>query len=410
MNSVFIKRFLLPFRLWMAGMFLSLTGCTTVPQLHEPIAIEPFMLLPESLSQHKNLSSFDIYRSDRVLYAVAALSTKEAKSSEIFFVSSLDEGRTWSQPQKIPEPFNQQLESKLGNDIQIAAFGQTVMIVWQVTGEIPGMGPLYAILSKDGGHHWQQINNPTQANIDQSHADLVSDSLGNFHIIWLDDRDENGYQGLRYARFDPLTSQWQQSQTLDGNTCSCCWNRLQVYGEQKLRALYRDGEFRDMALMDSQDNGLNWQPFGHVGDFQWKFDGCPHNGGALGQAAEGHRLHSLVWTGAEQKTGLYYLHSDDEGHHWSIPQQIAARGFHSDLAVLDPQTLAIIWDELGPEGSTILLSFSIDNGISWSKPTTLTTSETNGSFPRLISTQSGWIALWTEQKKKTKILRSVLLN
>lgn len=55
---------------------------------------------------------------------------------------------------------------------------------------------------------------------------------------------------------------------------------------------------RDMALIRSSDQGASWQPVGMVGDFWWRFEGCPHIGGGLAQAGD-EQLNAVVWTGAE---------------------------------------------------------------------------------------------------------------
>jgi hypothetical protein len=294
------------------------------------------------------------------------------------------------------------LESKAGNDVQVAATDDHILLAWQSTGELPGMGPLSIAVSNDGGQHWQAGSNPTASSIDQSHPDLTRDASGRFHLVWLDDRDENGYQGLRYAQTDD-GMHWLAQQTLDESSCSCCWNRIIATAPNQLTVLYRDGQPRDMALMRSNDGGEHWPIKTAVGNFNWHFDGCPHNGGALTQDSDDH-WQALVWTGASEQAGLYHVQSPADGQQWSKPQPVAANSaaFHADIAAHPTGRLAMSWDALGPSGSAVFFAESVDNGQQWSTTRPLSDSAINASFPRLLATENGWLVLWLESVSKNQ--------
>lgn len=259
------------------------------------------------------------------------------------------------------------------------------------------MGPLVSASSSDGGQHWTQGVKLSPIDTDQSHADIVSDGNGRFHVVWLDDRDENGYQGLRYAQTSDDGSRWQLEQTLDDSSCSCCWNRLLAPAGQQITVLYRDMEPRDMALASSLNNGRQWQSSARVGAFDWHFDGCPHNGGALTFSGE-RTLNALVWTGADQRVGLYHLKSADNGASWSEPQRMGdATAFHSDLAAGDNEHLIAVWDALNDKGASIMISQTSDGGQSWSNAAMMSKPGASASFPRAMATRHGWLIVWQEQ-------------
>lgn len=390
----------------LAGLGLSACASLSVPtaSVGKPLA--------ELDTLYKSITGFDVYRDQQRIHAVFTASLKQAAGTQIAYVYSDDSGLSWSPVQQIEPAQPGVIESKQGNDIQIAAAGEQLMISWQTRGEIPGMGPLQVMSSSDGGQHWQQAANPTGSATDQSHHDLAADRLGRFHLVWLDDRDENGYQGLRYAQTDDLGQHWQAQQSLDDSSCSCCWNRLLVNDYGQLNVLYRDMEFRDMALMQSMNRGENWQRLSTVGRFNWKFDGCPHNGGGISQA-DPETLHALVWTGAEQQAGLYYLRSADFGKNWTAPHPVApgTGAFHADIAALDAEQIAMVWDAMGPDGSQVLWSLSADHGVSWTEGAALSLSGILASHPRLLATEIGWLAFWTEQHSdKTKHWRSAVIQ
>lgn len=347
-----------------------------------------------------SLISYDVFAEGDVLHALFAVAGAESKRPHIAYIRSGDGGRHWSAPLDIEQPLTETVESSAGNEIQIAAVGEQLLAIWQVTGEIPGMGPLRVWYSLDGGQHWSHGVNPTASEGDQSHPDLIADRQGRFHLVWLDDRDENGYQGLRYARTSDAGQHWELAQTIDESSCSCCWNRLLLGPDEQVNVLYRDMEPRDMALAQSGDAGQTWRHVATVGQFNWVFDGCPHNGGALA-STDAQNLHALVWTGAENRSGLYYLRSKDNGENWTPPQAMGAESlaFHSDIAaVQDGARLMAIWDARGAAGSSVMISESVDQGEHWSAVKQISTPGSSAEFPRIVATPSGFLALWFEQK------------
>lgn len=387
-----------------AGLLLSACSMpfTANPDADLALPSPSFSPIAVDAVEMQNVTGFDVYVDGETVHAVFTAAGGDAKLPLIGYLHSEDGGRHWSVPQEIGKQFALPVESKIGNDIQIAAFGDRLSVMWQTTGELPGMGPLLAIYSNDGGKTWQKGVNPIGSETDQSHHDLAADSQGRFHLVWLDDRDENGYQGLRYARSADAGQHWDATQTLDDSSCSCCWNRLAISADGQVNALYRNMEPRDMALARSSDEGRSWTRLSTVGVFDWKFDGCPHNGGGLSQAANG-PLHAVVWTGAENRSGLYHLRSADGGKSWSEPQAVAAGSgaFHGDIAALDEKRVAMIWDAMGPDGSSVLIADSADNGANWSRPHLVSSPGVSASHPRIVATGSGWLALWTEQKSRS---------
>ncbi|MDD2760327.1 MAG: sialidase family protein [Methylomonas sp.] len=344
-----------------------------------------------------NLISYDVYAMGNVLHALFAAESDTPKKPFVGYLRSEDGGLHWTETVEIGRYVPETMESAAGNDIQVAASGDNVLAIWQVTGEIPGMGPLRAVYSTDSGASWKQGLNPAASEIDQSHPDLLADADGRFHLVWLDDRDENGYQGIRYARTSDAGQDWELAQTIDESTCSCCWNRLLMGQDRQIDVLYRDMEPRDMALALSKDGGQSWRRLSTVGEFNWQFDGCPHNGGALAWA--GQTLHALAWTGAENMAGLYHLYSTDNGTSWSPPQRMGGESlaFHSDIAAASAEHVLAIWDARGADGSAVMISESVDGGKHWSAAQRLSSPGSSAQFPRMAATANGVLALWVEQ-------------
>ncbi|WP_254786801.1 sialidase family protein [Methylomonas sp. LWB] len=374
-------------------------------------APEPVQIVDFAALGLQGLRSFDVQANGAKVHAAFIADGGDPRQPYIGYLHSEDGGRHWSAPVALAGQFQRPVESKTGNDIQVAASGDNVVLVWQVSGEIPGMGPLFVARSADGGQSWQAGANPTGSDIDQSHHDLAADAAGRFHLVWLDDRDENGYQGVRYARSDDAGLHWQAAQSVDDSSCSCCWNRIAAAPDGKVDILYRDMEPRDMALAQSADTGISWQRAATVGGFGWKFDGCPHNGGSLAYADDASR-HALVWTGADQQVGLYHLQSADGGASWSAPHRLGdgMSPFHADLAAGAERLLAV-WDALGPSGSKVYLAESADHGANWTPGRLLSAPAASAGFPRIVATGQDWLALWYEQQPgSAKQWRAALIH
>lgn len=344
------------------------------------------------------VSSLDVYREKNVIHVLVAGQSTTSKMATARYLRSDDGGRYWSPAitleQSIPPP----TLARRGNDVQIAATRERILAVWQTAGEFPGMGPIVIAMSSDGGKTWKTGNTPGVGG-DQAHMDLGADRQGNFHMVWLDDREEKGYQGLRYARSTDGGQHWEVSVTLDDSTCSCCWNTLGVTPEGQVQVLYRDLKPHDMSLVQSTDGGRHWQHAGSVGDFRWDFDGCPHAGGGLAYVTEDNNtiLHSIVWTGYGNNTGLHYLRSDNNGKRWTLSRRIGTdEALHSDITVIDRQHLAAVWDTLSADGGAIYMAASRDNGMTWSTPKRLSQLGTSATHPRIVTTPHGALTIWTE--------------
>ncbi len=347
------------------------------------------------------VSTFDVYADDNIIHVIAGGKMSAGhKQIRLHYLRSEDSGKHWSAPvavANLPASINVR-----GNDIQLAAKANHLLAVWQGKGELPGMGPMVSAYSNDSGQSWKQGANPAVNNAgDQSHIDLIADKHGHFYAVWLEDPEENGYQSLRYARSVDNGKHWETAATLDDSTCSCCWNTFALSPQNELNILYRDMKPRDMSLVQSYDDGLTWQHISTVGEFGWQFDGCPHDGGGLTYVGTDNRkqLHSLVWTGAENKSGLYHLVSNDNGAHWSAPKKLGNTAIHGDIAAFDGNIFAI-WDEMGPDGSSIFYAKSGDGGTNWSDAQRLSASNYSATHPRLATTEDGVIALWTEKASK----------
>lgn len=348
-----------------------------------------------------DVSTFDIYKDGQNIHIIAGgrLSPDDT-SLTIRHQQSKDGGYSWTDPVTVKaEGQLPAINAKRGNDIQLAAKGNQLVALMQKKNELPGMGSIICLYSTNNGETWQSGSNPAKDDAgSQAHIEIVADNKGFFHAVWLEDPEENGYQSLRYARSEDGGRSWSQLKTIEDSTCSCCWNTLLNSPLNHLKVLYRDMAPRDMALVQSTDAGITWQQLGTVGHFGWQLKGCPQVGGSADYVINGDAqwLHSLVWTGMPEKAGLYHLFSSDHGFTWSMPARLSKTGMNGDIAHHGGHIVAV-WNELEAAGMSVVYARTTDNGATWSKPAQLAQAENATTQPRLISTQNGVLAIWTEK-------------
>jgi len=354
----------------------------------------------------KTVHTLDVYSESNTLHALFSGTDSISNDLSLKYIHSLDYGKTWISPITVNLGLAAVKKSKRGNDFQLAASGNTVMAIWQTKGGEPWTGKIAVALSQDFGQSWQQITSPVSeqyARIDQGYFDLTVDSQGHFHFVWLDDREEAGNtQGLRYARFNNKANTWDQHKDLELTACTCCWASITIDTNDNIHVLYRDDNPRDMRLISSMDGGQSWQNSKTAGSFDWKFIGCPHQGGGLTSTQKDHKtvLHAAIWNGKNSNKGIYYsqseLNKDKIAVLQSIGDNFSASG---DIAALDNEHLRIIYTAGDFESKSIMTRASNDGGLSWSDELKLTGEGAEPSHPRIIATPQGFRFFWTEWQK-----------
>jgi hypothetical protein len=345
-------------------------------------------------SEASGTVSLDLYTQGPVADVITT--SKAAAGLELVHQRSRDGGRTWSAPRPLPVRPEDIKGAHRGNDPQVAAHKDRVVAVWTRPGTSPwGSGPLATALSADGGQTWAPGPNPADDGSTAGHgyADLLADADGTFFLVWLDGRD--GGQGLRGAVSRDFGKTWSPNATLDDRTCECCWNRLATSQSARAWVLYRDKDPRDLVVAASEDAGRSWSRRGTAGRFDWKFEGCPHVGGGIAFAGGG--LHTLSWTGADGKAGLYALRSPDGGGTWSEPVRMGSSTAHRGDLAGSGDALAAVWDDPVAAKGAILGATSSNGGRTWSAPRPLTPPGSKASHPIVAPVGPGrFLAAWTE--------------
>lgn len=142
--------------------------------------------------------AMDVFAQDAIVDLLLFEETPRGK--ELRHVRSRDGATTWSAPSTINRRGRGIVDHRRGMDPQIAAAGDTVVVLWTTPGTSAwGAGPLATAVSRDGGRTWTLGPNPADDTSNDGHSflELAADETGAFQAFWLDSR--NGAQGLRTA-------------------------------------------------------------------------------------------------------------------------------------------------------------------------------------------------------------------
>lgn len=321
----------------------------------------------------------------------------------LWYKTSADQGETWSQPVNAFKGLDLKARMHRGTDARFALQGDNIVAVWTSLkeGAPHNSGPMTSVRSSDRGQSWQVSSMP--ADWDGSHGFFAMDGNDErISLAWLDSREQigKGTQGLRFTTSVDGGVSWMKNQTLDPQTCACCWNTARFNDTGELYILYRDKKPSDMAL-GRVDKQQQWQRLNTVGAFNWDFDGCPHIGGGLAIDEKQDQLHATVGTGLEEKAGIYYLNSVNQGENWTDPVQLGDdSAVHSDIAVADNGQLLATWDHLTEFGFQIVYASSVDQGLTWTTSTAISDADKPSSHPRVIAMKDSFLIVWTESDAK----------
>jgi hypothetical protein len=352
----------------------------------------------------KTVHTFDVYAENSTIHSLFSGLDKQSQKLTLNYINSQDSGKTWSTPITVNQNISPVKKSKRGNDFQVAASGNKVMAVWQTQGGEPWTGVISSAISYDTGKTWHKTPSPVDnkySKIDQGYFDLSADPQGNFHIVWLDDREEIGdTQVLRYASFldKENDSLWQYHNELESSACTCCWSRISSDTLGNIHVLFRDDNPRDMMLISSFDKGQSWQKPHAVWPFNWQFVGCPHQGGGITTMQTDGKtiLHSVVWNGNNSNRGLYYKQSTLTDNTSPVVQIGTDTSFSGDIAALNNNHVGIIYTISDIEKKRVVTKVSSDGGNTWSSAHQLSIDEAKPSHPRIVATPEGFKFFWTE--------------
>jgi hypothetical protein len=271
--------------------------------------------------------------------------------------------------------------------------------------------------SFDGGKSWSQSFVPHRDGTQTEHGfvSLLPSSRDSFTAIWLDGREmkaedhgsnQNGGHGhgtmtLRAATIGRNNAVTQEA-LLDAKVCECCQTSAAMTARGAV-VVYRDRsdqEMRDISIVRLRDG--KWSAPKTVFADNWQINGCPVNGPAV--AASGKRVAVAWFTGANNKSQVKLVFSNDEGETFGAPIVIddGNPAGRVDVMLLSDGTAVVSWLEKLANGGEVRIRKVKADG---SREAAMTiapagTARSNG-FPQMVRTGNSLVFAWVSNRVLT---------
>jgi len=302
--------------------------------------------------------------------------------------------------------------------------------------------------SSDGGRTFaaaRPLQAPGTAGDRGWHA-MALDNRGTAHVMWLDHRGlaagraPQGHHGGEVGHHVDAAA--AEREAIDGvaaaqrsglyyaadgsgatperelvkGVCYCCKVALATTPRGGLLAAWRQvysGNIRDIAFMASTDGGQHFGTPGRVSVDEWQLAGCPDDGPALTVDATGtaHIVWPTVIDGPTPEGAIFYASSRDLKT-FSARVRVTTlggpRAMHPQVMAGTDGRVYIAWDEvIGGVRRAAVRDLRFDDGgrPEFGSPRQLGTGDAPGSYPFLVSTPAGPLALVVSGKPGDTIIR-----
>jgi len=363
--------------------------------------------------------------------------------TDVYVALSQDEGQTFGAPARVNAIDG---EARLGGELP-----PRVALVPRPGGGVPDIVVAFGSKttgteikmsrSTDGGRSFTpgRALQATGAAGDRGWHAMTLDANGDAHVMWLDHRGLAAQKaqshehheaaaidgaamaqlsGLYYAREG--TGALQAERELVKGVCYCCKVAMATGPRGELFAAWRHvypGNLRDIAFMASRDGGRSFAAPGRVSQDDWHLAGCPDDGPAMAVDAEGtvHVVWPTVVGGATPEGALFYAVSRDArtfSPRVRIPTLGSPKPMHPQILADASGRITLAWDEVmsGVRQAVVrTMRFDEAGQPLFGATTRLGPPDTPSSYPVLVATPRGTIAVYVEGKPGASLIRTSVL-
>ncbi|HAK78783.1 MAG TPA: hypothetical protein DCR35_05260 [Runella sp.] len=356
------------------------------------------------LSDAKKTGTTPRFTTDHRGRPVLSWVEKEGEKSQFFFAVSTDNGKTFGDKVTIGAPSNCSVHAEGMPRIAFKSDG-TIFATFELkkpTKEAARASDLMYVSSNDNGQTWsapKAIHRDTTPGKGHSFSDVTRLPNGELGFVWLDDK-LGKYEGrsVKFVQTLPKGG-FSEEVIVDSNACQCCRTVVFVDHLGQIHLTYRDlntDGTRDMTHSVSNDGGRTFSTPKLVHSDLWKINACPHTGPSMAQVGKDLFVSWFSGTSANHEAGIRIAKLGQEKLYSS---ELSIRAKHPQSAAYQG-SLAVVWDESVEKNeqyfSKIALRFIQKNGTE--KTTYLSTDFDNASYPVLLPTTQGLLVAYELQK------------
>lgn len=341
-----------------------------------------------------------------------------AYGGHVYVNYSDDQGQTYSTPvavNRVPEAVSARGENR--PKIVIDGHGG-IHVSWTLALQPKYSGNIrYSYSATDGSHFSEPLTvNDNHELIGHRFEALAVSDAGHVYMAWVDKRDRQAHEkqggqykggALYYSHKAPGQDSFSPNIKIVDNSCECCRLAIELDTDGlpvvMWRHIYGDN-IRDHGLVRFTSAKQFSKPV-RVSHDNWQIDACPHHGPALSIDTLG-RYHSAWFNDADQRQGLFYAYSSDEGASFSSPLSFGAydrQAAHPDVLSIEDKVY-LSWKEFDGERTQILLMRSDNNGRDWTLPRVVAVTTEMSDYPFLIPQAEQVFISWHTKTKGYQLI------
>jgi hypothetical protein len=316
---------------------------------------------------------------------------------QITVASSKDDGKSFSAAVQVTK---ERLDLDWGPDARpkiVVDRNGGIALAFAIFRDKAFNGQVLYTRSKDRGQSFGEVRPITTNNESQRFEAVALDADGSVFAAWLDKRNRvpaqrsgRNYEGagLFFASSNDGGATYSEGRLAQDNTCECCRLGLAFAGPGRPVIVFRnifEGGVRDHAIMTFSDLATPGE-IHRVSVDDWQISACPHQGPSLSISTTG-TYHVTWYTNGSARKGLFYARSQDGGRTFSDPLLIGRpdRSPSRPYILAGPHGTVMVWKEFDGETTTLNLTTSHDDGLTWSKATVVAKTTDSSDHPLLVS-------------------------
>ena len=314
----------------------------------------------------------------------------------VSIAQSADLGKTLSTPIKISE-HGKSLDAGSDARPQIVSDKQgNIFMAYAFFKDTNWNAQINTSRSTDGGNSFTSPETLVKDGSSQRFPSVLIKPDSSIFISWIDKRlvaaaKQGGEKRLggsiAYSFSKDGGKTFETERFANENSCECCriGGSLDPQGNPVVayRAIFPGG-IRDQATQVITAKGA--EPIRRVADDDWKTDACPHHGPSIAVSSSG-KFHVAWYTQGSKRAGVFYANSINQGITYSKPSRIGAEGANVARPYLlaQGQQVWLVWKEFDGRKSSVYLKDSKDDGNTWSAPKLLSSTAGYSDHPLLLS-------------------------
>lgn len=333
----------------------------------------------------------------------------EQKKNKFYYAVAKDNGTSFSQPILVPTANGLSAHHESMPKIAFKKDG-TAFVVYQKRKPTPKnmyAGAIYYTQKAINDSSWsapQYLHGDTNANIGRSFFDIARLSDGEIGTIWLDGR-KRSRKGSTLFFVKTKGNQLDTEVEIAQKTCQCCRTELFVDEKNNINICFRDilqDSIRDIAFIQSTDNGESFSKPTIISNDNWVVNGCPHTGPSLHSGPSGLEF---IWYTKGGEEGVYETNRN-ENSSFSKRKQVSPHAIHPQSANNSKGEVVIVWDEFFKTKTSYIKKVGVQLRGDSTVTRYITLEEKDSSYPVITHHQNGeFIVAWVEKYENKSVIK-----